>query len=681
MKRIHIVIIAVTSTLFFAGSLKAQSVFIPDPVFKSYLLSDPSINLDLDTAIDVTEAQAYTGGFNLTSAGVSDLTGIASFTNLTTLFADNNNLTSLDLTANHQLTQVYAGTNSLTSINVFGDSALFFLECSSNLLTSIDVSSNINLQTLDVQSNQLTTLNIANNPWLYNIYCQFNSLTNLDLTNHYSLSALYCDANQLTTLDVSTNSSLQNVTCTGNPLTCLNFGSNYFLTNLDCSHNTLLTKLNLKNGNNFGLTFIDATSCPALVCIQVDDTAYANASWSGYKDPTAYFSNDCGQPTAIFDNTPPGCFGTPIVFDQTCANNDSFIWYFGDGDTTTVMNDPTHNYLTGGNFYVQLFAKSCYGTAMADTSIQIGYDIHGYIDYSGGAFGDGNVILLRYEPFYTSFDTAAIYWGFEVAGFYSFSNVIDGFYQIKVFPDTTILPNVIPTYSGNTSNWESAFTINHGCFNVDTMNITLLEVSPTGIGPGALSGEIIEGAGFGRAQGDPIHGVDVKLGITGSAQVYDCTTTDTLGQYFFANLPLGDYTIYVEIPGLLKDSSYTLTIDSTNLVWTYLDYLVDSNSIDIIGNIGFETVEDDIIGKFFIYPNPIRDNATIQYKIGSDAEVKIDVYNIYGVKVQSLLNMSNESGEYSLSFNPKLANLKSGIYFVSLSVGNKVKTIRIVVME
>src|SRR5688500_3025673 len=158
------------------------------------------------------------------------------------------------------------------------------------------------------------------------------------------------------------------------------------------------------------------------------------------------------------------------------------------------------------------------------------------------------------------------------------------------------------------------------------MDITMLEVTGGSAGPGALSGEIIEGPGFGRAQGDPIHGVDVKLGITASSIIVDCTTTDTLGQYTFVNLPVGNYTIYAEIPGLFKDSSYQITVDSINAIWTYLDYQVDSNSIDIIGNIGFETYEDDNIELLWVYPNPVKDQANILYNLKADAEVKIDVY-------------------------------------------------------
>jgi len=38
---------------------------------------------------------------------------------------------------------------------------------------------------------------------------------------------------------------------------------------------------------------LDPTNNPDLRCIQVDDVAYSNANWSGDKDATARFSENC----------------------------------------------------------------------------------------------------------------------------------------------------------------------------------------------------------------------------------------------------------------------------------------------------------------------------------------------------------------------------------------------------
>jgi len=62
---------------------------------------------------------------------------------------------------------------------------------------------------------------------------------------------------------------------------------------LYCPFNQL-SSLNIKNGNNTGITDFEARINPNLSCIQVDNVAYSNANWSSNIDNAAYFSQDCG---------------------------------------------------------------------------------------------------------------------------------------------------------------------------------------------------------------------------------------------------------------------------------------------------------------------------------------------------------------------------------------------------
>ena len=87
---------------------------------------------------------------------------------------------------------------------------------------------------------------------------------------------------------------------------------------------------------------------------------------------------------------------------------------------------------------------------------------------------------------------------------------------------------------------------------------------------------------------------------------------------------------------------------------------------------------------FTVYPNPFYNNTTIAYTLNSDASVKLDVYNIVGAKVQSLVNSEQESGEYQYNFNSQnnnLSRIEAGLYFISLSVDGKTNTKRIILME
>ncbi|RNC83338.1 MAG: T9SS C-terminal target domain-containing protein [Balneola sp.] len=70
------------------------------------------------------------------------------------------------------------------------------------------------------------------------------------------------------------------------------------------------------------------------------------------------------------------------------------------------------------------------------------------------------------------------------------------------------------------------------------------------------------------------------------------------------------------------------------------------------------------------YPNPFNPVTTINYTIKDRSEVSIDVYNLLGRKVASLVNGVKEPGTYSVNFDA--SNLSSGIYIYELRSGTTV---------
>ncbi len=61
------------------------------------------------------------------------------------------------------------------------------------------------------------------------------------------------------------------------------------------------------------------------------------------------------------------------------------------------------------------------------------------------------------------------------------------------------------------------------------------------------------------------------------------------------------------------------------------------------------------------YPNPFNPITYIDYWLPKSSEVKIEVYNIIGQKVKTLINSSMKAGKYQVKFDAN--NLPSGIYF------------------
>jgi len=68
------------------------------------------------------------------------------------------------------------------------------------------------------------------------------------------------------------------------------------------------------------------------------------------------------------------------------------------------------------------------------------------------------------------------------------------------------------------------------------------------------------------------------------------------------------------------------------------------------------------------YPNPFNSTTQIKYSVPADEFVSLKVYDILGNEVAKLVNEEKSAGTYSISFDA--ANLASGIYFYSISMGN-----------
>jgi len=269
----------------------AQNVNIPDANFKAYLVGQSGINLNMDSEIQVSEANSFSGTIDCGASSIIDLTGIEEFTALTDLNIYNNQVTSMDLSNNVNLINLYCNDNLLTSLDISNNTALLTLDCSNNPLGALDVSTNTVLTNLICRSNQLTNLDVSTNVALTYLNCQFNQITNLNLSTNAVLATLNCMFNQLTSLTFT--NSISTFQCTNNLLTSLDLSGNTSLTVLTCGENQL-TALNVKNGNNLNMNGVlfGTLDNPGLSCIEVDDAAYSAANWI-YIDATTSFSIDC----------------------------------------------------------------------------------------------------------------------------------------------------------------------------------------------------------------------------------------------------------------------------------------------------------------------------------------------------------------------------------------------------
>ncbi|RBW54346.1 hypothetical protein DS884_18040 [Tenacibaculum sp. E3R01] len=292
-------------------------VTIPDANFKSYLVNNSLINTNGDTEIQCSEATAFTGVIYCQGKQITDLTGIEAFVNVTKLYCNANQLTSLDLSQNIHLTELFCESNQLTNLNITQNIDLAVVNCEGNQLTTIDFTNNVNLVELNCKRNSLATIDLTQNLALSYLECGFNQLTGLNINSNVDLKYVSCQNNQITTLDISNNSKLKSLECSYNQVASLDLTQNIDLIAVRATNNQL-TALNVTNGFNQNMLDFRITNNPNLLCVQVDNPAYSSTNWT-FKDSQTSYSANCNSVCTV--NIPDVNFKSYLVNNNLINTN------------------------------------------------------------------------------------------------------------------------------------------------------------------------------------------------------------------------------------------------------------------------------------------------------------------------------------------------------------------------
>jgi Leucine-rich repeat (LRR) protein len=335
-----------------AGMGYAQTwVTIPDAAFATYLhgLVPAAMQGDsLNTSSTLVTTTTHT--LNLSSLGISNLSGIQYFTSLTYLNCDNNVFTSLPATLPNTLTYLDCSyCPHLTGLPTLPTS-LQTLWCQDDSLISLPALPNT-LQTLFCFNNYLTTLP-ALPASLQSLYCYFNALTSLPALNS-SLTQLYCYYNNLTSFPAfsnalvfvdchdnnitsfpSFNNSLTNLTCSNNALTNLPTLPNS-LTYLDCSYNQVTNLPTLPNALSYlDCSYNQITTLPSLPqltqfycdsnnisCFPVFPNSIQLSFFSSCIREWIYYINISSNPFTCVPNYVAGMGSDSLTYTKCTAGN------------------------------------------------------------------------------------------------------------------------------------------------------------------------------------------------------------------------------------------------------------------------------------------------------------------------------------------------------------------------
>lgn len=191
-----------------AQGVAVNETNFPDAAFRAWLLRPENLNgAGADGLFTEAELQAVTA-INVKNQGIASLQGIKHFTQLKSLNASGDQMTSLTLKL-PVLEGLYVAYDQLTMLDVTGCPKLVDLNFEMNLLTQVDLSGNPELVQLYSRHNLLTSLDLSHNTKLVFIETFDNKLTQIDVSMLSELRFLHIDHNLLTTLDMSHNPKLE----------------------------------------------------------------------------------------------------------------------------------------------------------------------------------------------------------------------------------------------------------------------------------------------------------------------------------------------------------------------------------------------------------------------------------------------------------------------------------------
>lgn len=160
-------------------------------------------------------------------AKYSTIKGLNQLTELQILYAEEGNLTSLDVSQCKKLKILDVTANEkISSIDIRNCKQLLQCCLGGTALKTVDLSQNTELMELNVVETPLTQLNLSTNTNLRSIEAWDCQLTSLDVSSCKKLIFLDCDNNKLTKLNLKGCTDLFSLKCSGNSLFGLDISTN-----------------------------------------------------------------------------------------------------------------------------------------------------------------------------------------------------------------------------------------------------------------------------------------------------------------------------------------------------------------------------------------------------------------------------------------------------------------------
>lgn len=361
--------------------------------------------------------------------------------------------------------------------------------------------------------------------------------------------------------------------------------------------------------------------------------------------------------------------------DNSSGDVTTWSWDFGDGGSSTSQN-PSHTYSNAGTYSVSLTASNACGT---DTETKTNYITvtEPSCDAPVAAFSSN--IQSGDAPLNVSFtdnsSNSPTEWSWDFG---------DGGSSTAQNPSHTY--NSAGTYS-------VTLTATNSCGSDNETKVNYITVTDPPVGDAMHVDDIamVKQAFFiitrGSAtvkivdqNGQAVSGASIEGQWSGSSSKNVSGTTNSNGEFVTtSNWVFGNGTFQFCVTDVSK-SGYTYDENDNVMTCNSTDGS-SSNDTPVaakqVNNVKVEDIESDLGFKLAANsPNPFNPSTTITYVVPENAHVKLEIYNVLGQRVRTLVNEVQDGGVQSAFWNGADATgaiVSSGFYIYQITVDNKHK--------
>ncbi|MBN2542882.1 T9SS type A sorting domain-containing protein [bacterium] len=238
---------------------------------------------------------------------------------------------------------------------------------------------------------------------------------------------------------------------------------------------------------------------------------------------------------------------------------------------------------------------------------------------------------------------------------------VDGSYYVMAFR-----PGFLPLFYENAYRWEGAVPVEISGSDVDSIDIRLPAITPT---PAELviGGDVFDGGEAMSMTLPPLRGTRIYLLDQRDTPVA-YTVSGPGGSFELNNLHEGVFQIIADKVDYYPYYEY-LYLDESIYDMEIILYRVVSSIPDLKNAISPKSIELSQN-----YPNPFNPVTYLAYSIPENSTVKLEVFDVLGCKVKTLVDTYQEKGDYLVVW--AASDLSSGIYFCKLQVNEEIRVIR-----